>query len=178
LLINLLLGFLLLFVIALFFTMVLHLFILKVPYVPTPARVAQAMVQLARLRGSEKIYDLGAGDGAILIAAKRAHPGVTAIGIELVPTIWLLGWLRILLSRVSIQFRLQSALKTDIRDADVIFLYVTPFLMQQLEPKFDRELRKGTVVISHTFRFASHKPIEEKNISGMLGQHRIFRYEW
>src|SRR3989338_853113 len=76
----------------------------RVPFVPTPSHVADAMVAAARLRGDERVYDLGAGDGTILIHAKRAHPGISAIGVEIVPTVWLWGRWKIWRAKTPITF--------------------------------------------------------------------------
>lgn len=163
-------------VFSILITGILHLFVLRVPYVPTPGRVAAEMVRFARLRGDEKVYDLGAGDGKILVMAKRAYPGLTAVGVELVPTVWLLGRVYTWLSGAKVDFRLQNALTADLRDADTVFLYVTPFLMEQLEPKLDRELKKGAVVVSHTFHFPHRKPTEEVKIPWHRRGKTLVRY--
>lgn len=153
-------------------------FVAGVPYVPTPIPVARAMVDLARLRGSENVMDIGAGNGRVLIEAKRKHPGIDATGIELAPTVWLLGKVKILLSGMRIRFIRGNALSYDMRGADVIFLYLSPSLMAQLEDKFDRELKPGTVVISHAFSFPRRQPTEMTALPGWIGKKTIRRYEW
>lgn len=153
-------------------------FIGKVPYVPTPAATARAMVTLARLRGREKIFDLGAGNARILIEAKRMHPDVDATGVEFSPTVWLLGLSKILLSRQRIRFLRADARKIDLSQANAIFLYLSGGLMAELEDKFDRELQPGTVVVSHAFRFPRRRPVEVVKLQRWNGEKTILRYEW
>lgn len=153
-------------------------FIVGVPFVPTSPWTARSMVRLARLRGTEKVFDLGAGDGRILIELKRLHPAAVAAGYELSPVVYWLGRLTIFLSRQNIRFFRQDVRMADLRDADMIFLYLFPRLLQELEDKFDRELRPGTVVISNTFRFPRRQPVEVITLKGLLGKKTILRYEW
>ena len=157
---------------------VIYGLIVRVPYVPTPIPVARAMVDLARLRGNERVFDLGAGNARILIEAKKKFPSLIATGIELAPTVWLLGRFKIFLSRQNIQFLRRNAHAVDMRDAETIFLYLYPGVMERLEPKFDRELRPGTVVISHAFRFPRRQPVEVRQIGNGKWKKTILRYEW
>jgi hypothetical protein len=94
--------------------------------------------------------------------------------VEFVPTVWMLGWVRIRLAGQQVNWKLGNALHADISRADVVFLYVTPHLMASLEDKFDRELRPGTVVIANTFRFPRRKPEREVQAAGKT----VRRYVW
>ena len=150
----------------------------RVPFVPTPASVARAMVDAARLRGDERVYDLGAGDGTILIQAKRAHPAIMATGVELVPTVWLLGRLKIWRSRLDVSFLRKNVMDIDVRDAGAIFLYLSPAMLARLEPKFNAELRPGTIVVSHAFTFPSRTPTDVVKLPGPVMQRTLYRYVW
>jgi predicted RNA methylase len=149
-----------------------------VPYVPTPVAVAQTMVRSAGLKGNERVYDLGAGNGRILIEAKRMYPSVSATGVELSPTVWLLGLLTIALARQRIRFLRADARTVDLRDADVVFLYLTPPFLGTIEDKLDRELRPGTVVISHAFPFPRRQPVQVTTLPWGAGKKTVLRYEW
>jgi hypothetical protein len=175
--INTLLLLFLFFALAATITVVMHLF-LEVPYVPTPVGVIEAMMGMAELKGNEVIYDLGAGDGRILIHAKKRYPGVTARGCEIVPTIWLMGVIRGWLSRVRISLKLQSALDMDLKNADVVFLYVTAPLMRKLAPKLERELRPGARVISHVFSIPGKEVHEERVVERWWGRAKVLKYVW
>lgn len=157
---------------------VCHHAILGVPYVPTPRHVARAMVELARLRGDEVVFDLGAGDGRVLRTAKRMFPGITAMGYEIVPMVWLCGFLWCALTRSGVHLNYGDAFRADVRKADVIFLYMFPSCMEKFTVKFDRELRPGTLVVSHTFRFSDRHPIEERRVPLWRGDAKLFLYRW
>ena len=148
------------------------------PYGGSPAAVSAEMLRLARLRGTEIVYDIGAGDGRLLIHAKKMYPNIRAIGYENALGVWMAGKLRILLSGLSIRFLCRDALKANFRDADVIFLYLIPEMMQKLETKFDAELRPGTRVVSHAFQFHGKNPIEESKAAGWVREKKVYLYQW
>ncbi|HVW66315.1 MAG TPA: class I SAM-dependent methyltransferase [Candidatus Peribacteraceae bacterium] len=151
---------------------------LKVPSMPTPMPVVRTMIDLAHLAGHETILDLGAGDGRLLIEAKRKHPPVRAIGCELNPPVWLLGILRGIFSRVKIELHLRSLLQEDLSQTDVVFLYLFPELLQALTEKFNRELKPGTRIISYMFRLKDREPIETKEVRGYWGKAHVYVYRW
>ncbi|OGJ57704.1 hypothetical protein A3H22_03335 [Candidatus Peribacteria bacterium RIFCSPLOWO2_12_FULL_55_15] len=157
---------------------VCHHAVLGVPYVPTPRRVARVMVELARICGDELVFDLGAGDGRVLRTAKRMFPDITAMGYEIVPAVWFFGFLRCVLTRSGVHLKFGDAFRVDVRMADVIFLYMSPAYMEKFAVKFDRELRPGTFVVSHTFRFPDRHPIEERRVPLRRGDAKLFLYRW
>jgi len=176
--IDLLLGFVILLTAIVVVTAVAHIWA-DVPFIPTPKCVREEMLRLAALHGGEKIYDLGAGDARLLIAAKHAHPSITAVGVEIVPTIWALGKFRIWCSRQKVELFLRNALSQNVSDADCIFLYLIPGLMKKLEKKFDTELPPGAKVISYAFSFPSKKPLMEQSVRGLAGGKTKLRlYQW
>lgn len=136
------------------------------------------MVRFADLKGTEIVYDLGAGDGRILIACKRLHPGLRAIGWEFVPTVWLLGKLRIWWSGQEVALKLGNALKHSMADAGCLFLYLFPAVMAELERKFDRELKPGTKVVSYVFRFPHREPVARKEVPWLGETRMLWLYEW
>ncbi|MEK7136990.1 MAG: hypothetical protein AAB853_01780 [Patescibacteria group bacterium] len=176
------------------FTFVGSLLVL-VPYVPTPKAVAAKMVELAGLHGDETIYDLGCGDGRILIEAKRKLPGIRAIGYELPIGIYLLGRLRVALAGFAkksqpggrIELHMRDFFGADLRDADVLFLYLIPEVFARLEQKLQQELRPGTKIISHGFSFPGKEPekvercpLPSWRLFSPYGKEgpRIFVYRW
>jgi precorrin-6B methylase 2 len=152
--------------------------VLPMPYVPTSKDIAEKMVEVAEFTGNEITFDLGAGDGAILIAAARKHPGIRATGVEISPVVWLVGKLRILFSRQRVRFVLGNALKTDLREADVVFLYALPRFLELIRPKLDHELRPGTRVISHSFAFPEKQPSRTLQVPVGAHSHAVYRYDW
>ncbi|MDD5040863.1 MAG: class I SAM-dependent methyltransferase [Candidatus Peribacteraceae bacterium] len=141
-------------------------------------KVAEEMVRFAGLEGTETVYDIGAGDGRILLTAKRLHPHVRAVGWEYVPTVWLLGKFRIWWSGQEVTFRLGDSRTQDMHDADCIFLYLYSTVMSSLEEKFDRELKPGTKVLSHVFPFPHRQPVAQKEVSWLKGRSKIYLYQW
>jgi precorrin-6B methylase 2 len=165
-------------VLAVFATMFVHVFVLRVPYVPTSMDVVRTMVDMAALQDGQTVYDLGAGDGRILCEAVARRRGLRATGVEYVPTIWLLGWLRTRFARGAIRFRLGDALKQKLGDADVIFVYMMPHFLARLSRTFDLQLRPGTVVVSHSFRFPDREPREQTVVKRRFSTHTVYRYVW
>lgn len=162
-----------LFVLTLAVTVIAHLFV-PVVYVPTPRKIVERMVDAAKLCTGEVVYDLGAGDGRLLIAAKKRCPGVSARGWELIPTIWLLGRICAWWANVSIDLKCGNAFTKNVSDADVIFLYLFPDVMESLVWKFDLELKPGTRVISHTFRFPKREAVEVIECE----KKKVYVYRW
>ncbi|MBU0458388.1 hypothetical protein KJ652_00925 [Patescibacteria group bacterium] len=150
----------------------------SVPFVPTPRKTIDAMIKAAELKGDETVYDLGAGDGRMLIRVKKKYPNITAIGYEIVPLVWFMGWLRTFVSRSGVKLKFGNSFKADIGDADCILLYMITRLMALFAKKFDKELRPGTKVISHGFQFKDREYIKMIEVPGMLGMTRVYVYEW
>jgi len=148
------------------------------PFVPSSRTVVRAMIDFAELKGTETVFDLGAGDARILIAAKKKHPSIRAVGVEILPFVWALGRLNILLSRCAIEWRRGNALTQDMREADCVLLYLFPKVMKTLQEKFDRELKPGTTVISYVFRFPDRKPEKEMVVPWLGGKNVLRLYRW
>lgn len=136
-----------------------------VPWVPTREKRIRKALQLAKLRTDETLYDLGAGDGRVLIMAVKEF-GAWAIGIEIGPIQCLVGWLRILFSghrprrgsRQKIQIRCANFYKSDVSDADVVFIYATSAQTSKLLPLLERQLRPGARVVSIAADFPDWQP--------------------
>lgn len=154
-------------------TFLQHVF-LTVPYIPTPKHVVDAMLDAADLKGTETIYDLGAGDARILIEAKRKFSGVTAKGCELIWVVWLLGKLRIWRSGLPVHLTRESVYAIDVSDADVIFLYLFPSMMTALAKRFSGMVKPGTLIVSHAFRFGGREPIKTIIAAGK----KVHVYRW
>ncbi|HLD07709.1 MAG TPA: methyltransferase [Candidatus Peribacterales bacterium] len=170
----------------LFVTMVTSL-MLFVPYVPSPMQVVEFMIGKANIKGNEIVYDLGCGDARLLIAAKKKYPNIRAIGYELPLGVWLLAKLRVVFSKQDISIRLGNFLKANLSDADIVFLYLVPEVMKKLTEKMERELRKGTRVVSHGFELPGKTPLSVERCplpswhffrpKGKEGP-RVYVYEW
>ena len=97
-----------------------------VPWVPTREKRIRKALELAKLQPGETLYDLGAGDGRVLLMAVQEF-GAQAVGIEIGPVQCALGWLRILLNggRHRAQIRCGNFYRADVAEADVVFVYLT-----------------------------------------------------
>lgn len=133
---------------------------LDVPYVPTPTEVVNRMLDMAQIKKGEKHYDLGSGDGRIVIeAAKRGAHGV---GIDLNPE-------RIKEARANakkagvedrVEFKTMDLFKADFSDADVVTLYLLPSVNRDLRPQLWKQLPVGARVVSHAFDMGKEWPPE------------------
>jgi hypothetical protein len=175
--VDLVLGLMIVCIIAALATVFMHA-ILHVPYVPTSRWIGRDMIKAAKLKKGEMVYDLGAGDGRLLMLAERSVPGIRAIGCEVVPTVWFLGIVRRFFLRSSVDLRLRDALKQDVRDADVLLLYMTPSFLAKLLPKFTVELKKGTRIVSHAFKLPGREPDQRIEIRSGWRRAVLNVYEW
>ena len=122
------------------------------PYVPTPTGVVDAMLAMAELRAGDVLYDLGSGDGRIVIEACR-FAGVRAVGVEIDPELVERARRNAREAGVSDRaaFRTADLFRTDLSEATVVTLYLLPDIVRSLVPKLARELRPGARVISHDY---------------------------
>ena len=129
------------------------------PYVPTPQKVVEAMLDLAAVRATDYVMDLGSGDGRIVITAATRHRA-SGMGVdidqELVDRANAAA--RKLGVAERVQFVKQDVQITDIRRASVLTLYLLPGMMSALRPRFLKELRPGTRIVSHDFELGEWKP--------------------
>ncbi|OGL96115.1 hypothetical protein A2348_01240 [Candidatus Uhrbacteria bacterium RIFOXYB12_FULL_58_10] len=138
------------------------------PYVPTRQKTVDEMVRFAMLRPSDRVADLGSGDGRIVIAAAKA--GVAdALGIEINAS--LVRKSKRSAERLGLQnihFVCESFWKSNVMDRTVIFLFQVPYTMRRLESKLREELPIGARIVSNDFTFVDWQPSEEH------GQIRIY----
>ena len=129
-----------------------------VPYVPTTDTAVRAMLRLAKVRDSDVVYDLGCGDGRIVIAAAKNH-GARGVGIDIDPRLIHEARENARRAGVSgrVEFREQDLFESDFRDATVVALFLLPALNQRLRPQLEA-LKPGTRIISNTFEIAGWRP--------------------
>ena len=132
---------------------------LDVWYVATPHEVVDRMLDEAKVRAGDVVYDLGCGDGRMVIAAAKKF-GTRGVGIDLDPA-------RIREARANakaqgveqlVTFRVADLFETDLREATVVMLYLLPELNRRLKPKLFAELRPGARVVSHDFDMGKEWP--------------------
>jgi len=149
--------------------------ILDVPFVTTPEAVVTAMLKLAGTRPDDVVYDLGSGDGRIVIAAAQDR-GARGVGFEIDPALVAEATARArrhgLADRVT--FRQDDLFKADLRDATVVTLYLSPDLNRRLRPKLLRELRPGSRIVSHAFDMGDWAPTQTLQVRSNQGTHTLY----
>jgi len=130
-----------------------------VPWRPTAEGRIRKALHLAELKPGENIYDLGAGDGRVLILAAREF-GVRGEGIEVGPIQVMIAGLRILLNGVSSQVhvRRDNFHQVDLREADVVFAYLTSDQAPRLQKQLEAQLKDGARVVTISFDFPNWQP--------------------
>jgi SAM-dependent methyltransferase len=133
-------------------------------YVPTPQNVVDAMLDMAKVTKNDVVYDLGCGDGRIVITAAKL--GARGVGIDIDPQ-------RIKEARENaktagvedrVQFLETDLFTADISKATVVTLYLLPSLNLKLQPKLFKELKPGTRIVSHSFDMGDWKPEQTREI--------------
>jgi precorrin-6B methylase 2 len=137
-------------------TAVISLFI-QVPFVPSKMRVVHKMIEVADLKKNEVVYDLGCGDGRLLLEAAKAKQ-VQAKGYEAAPIPYLLAQLNKIVHGAKISLYMRNFFSADLKDADVIFCYLGVETMSKLYKKLKKECKKGTRIISNTFSIHEAQP--------------------
>ncbi len=144
------------------------------PFVQTPLEVAKKMLELSGLKQSELLYDLGCGDGRLIILAAK-DVGAKSKGIDLRED--LIERAKTEIKRLNLEDKVTiirgNFFDVDISDADVVTLYLTSSANERLRPKFEKELKQGCRVISHDFKVPGWKP---QGVYDELLGHTIYTY--
>jgi SAM-dependent methyltransferase len=140
----------------------------EVPYVPTPEAAVTAMLELAGVKSGDVVYDLGSGDGRIVISAIRDHGASRAVGVDINPDRVNEANENARRARVEdkAEFRQGDLFDADIGEATVVTLYLLPSVNERLKPKLLSELKPGTRIVSHAFDMGDWKPEKEIEAAG------------
>jgi predicted O-methyltransferase YrrM len=147
------------------------------PYVGTPVRVMDRMLELAAIKPGDTVYDLGCGDGRIVIAAALRYKA-KAVGVEISPKLAAQATDAIAKAGLSGRARIIQGdlLETDLSGADVVTIYLATQLNQQLRPRLEKYLHAGARVVSHDYAVPGWKPTRVERTDGNKG-HVIYVYE-
>jgi len=149
------------------------------PYYPTPSAIVTKMLELGGLKAGEKVYDLGSGDGRIVIAAAQQFHA-EAVGVELDKDLCRqsLERIRKLGLEKSAEIINGDILKQDYSSADLITVYLLPNSNDKIQPLLERQLRKGARVVAHDFEFRNWTPVKVEDIEndGEGRSHTLFLY--
>ena len=149
------------------------------PYYPTPSLIVERMLQLGELKPGEKMYDLGSGDGRIVIMAAKKF-GADATGIELDED--LVHRSRNAIRKAGLEKTAHiiqgDILREDYSTADLVTVYLLPVANDKLRPIIDRQLRKGARLVAHDFQFSNWTPEKVVDIEddGEGRSHTLYLY--
>jgi tRNA A58 N-methylase Trm61 len=145
-----------------------------VPFIASPPEVVAKMLELLELHKGETLYDLGSGDGRILVTAAQNFGVGKAVGVETRED--LVEQSREEISRVGLEDRVQvihgNLLEVPIGEADVVTLFLTTSANERLKPKLEKELKDGARVVSHDYEVTGWEPKRVEN----LDKHTIYLY--
>jgi SAM-dependent methyltransferase len=150
---------------------------LDVPYVPTKTPVVDRMLQMANVKSGDVLYDLGCGDGRIVIAAAKRF-GIRGVGIDIDPE-------RIAEANENarkagvthrVKFIQGDLFDADIRDATVVTLYLLPDINLRLRPKLLSELQPGTRIVSHNYGMGDWTPDRSAKLTVDGTEHVVFAW--
>ncbi len=136
-----------------------------VPFVPTTEAAVEAMLKLADVKKTDVLYDLGCGDGRIVIAAAKSF-GARAVGVDINPV-------RIKEAKENaakagvqdkVRFEENDLFEADIHEATVVSLFLLPQINLKLRPKLLKDLKPGTRIVSNTFDMGDWKPDKEATV--------------
>ena len=136
-------------------------------YVPTPEDVVEAMLNVAKVTKDDVVYDLGCGDGRIVVTAAKKH-GASGVGIDIDPQRIQEAKANALKAGVTAKVKFMQAdlFTSDISQATVVTLYLLPTLNVKLMPKLMAELKPGTRIVSHAFDMGDWAPEQELEVNG------------
>jgi len=143
------------------------------PYVPTPLDVVHRMLELAKVTKDDVVYDLGCGDGRIVIEAAQRY-GSRGVGIDYDPE--RIAEANAAAQRRGVQdlvtFRQEDAMTADVSEATVVTLYLLTSSNRKLRPMLTRQLRPGARIVSHAFRMGDWEPEETQSFEDQRGNTR------
>jgi ubiquinone/menaquinone biosynthesis C-methylase UbiE len=148
------------------------------PYVPSPQAVVDKMLASARVKPGEVVYDLGCGDGRVVITAAQKFKA-RAVGVELSGDLYRSTLARVHALGLEDKVRIvqANALRMNLSPADVVTLYLLTSSNERLKPNLEKYLRPGARVVSHDFEFRGWKPTETVKMQADGHTHTIYVYE-
>ena len=129
------------------------------PFISIPENITDEIIKNLKLKNGDVFYDLGCGNGNLLIKAVHSNQNIKAVGIEL-------AFLPYLISRwntrnyKNIEIKRENIFKTDLSNADVIFAYLFPKAMDKLLPVFEAKCKSGSRLVSCDYEAQNYKPAE------------------
>ena len=140
---------------------------IRTPFVATPPDIVNAMLKLAGARKSDVVYDLGCGDGRIVIAAAKEY-GARGVGIDINPQRIDQANQNAKREHVAnlVNFHTGDVFTSDVRQASIVTLYMLPDVNLKLRPKLQHELKPGSRIVTHGFAMGDWKPTRVEEVDG------------
>ena len=151
----------------------------EVPFVRSTPEVIDRMLELAQVKSGDVVYDIGSGDGAIIIRAAKKY-GVKGVGIEIDQDLVLKAQNNAFREKVEhlVEFRVQDAFTADVSPATVVTLYMLPDFNAKLRPMLDRQLKPGSRVVSHDYPIEGWVPDKVERVKGnFIHDHTVMLFE-
>lgn len=148
---------------------------LDVPYVPTPEIVVAKMLELAKITKNDVVYDLGSGDGRIVITAAKKY-GSRGVGYDIDPDRIKEANDNARTAGVTdrVRFVQGDLFEADLSEATVVTLYLLPEINLKLRPKLLKELKPGTRIVSHNYGLGDWNPVRTETVDTGTGEHLVF----
>lgn len=148
------------------------------PYVPTPSDVVDRMLTLARTGPGDVVYDLGSGDGRIVIAAAQKF-GARGVGVDIDADLVARANASARQAGVAdrVSFRVQDAMTTDLKEATVVTLYLLAASNVRLRPRLTQQLATGARIVAHNYPIGDWEPAAIDNFTDSAGTKRTL-YLW
>jgi SAM-dependent methyltransferase len=151
----------------------------EVPFVRSTPEVIDRMLEMAQVKTGDLVYDIGSGDGAIIIRAAKKY-GVRGVGIEIDQDLVAKARQNAIHEKVEhlVEFRAQDAFTVDVSPATVVTLYMLPEFNAKLRPILDRQLRPGSRVVSHDYPVEGWVPDKIDTVKGtFVHDHQVLFFE-
>lgn len=147
-------------------------------FVPTPPDVVERMLKLASVKMQDVVYDLGSGDGRIVIAAARTY-GVQAVGVEIDPELIKLSQQQVQENKLAdlVTIRHEDMFQVDLSQADVVAVFLYPRLLERLRPQFAK-MKPGSRIVSHQFQMPDVEPDQTITLESAETGDRHTLYLW
>jgi predicted RNA methylase len=148
------------------------------PDVPTPQPIVERMLEAGRVKPGELVYDLGSGDGRVVITAAQKF-GARAVGIEIRPDLCRIAAERIKAAGLEERVKIVqgSALRVDLSPADVVTMFLLTTSNERLKPALEKYLKPGTRVVSNQFPIKGWKPVDTVRAKAGTMNYSIYVYE-
>ena len=150
---------------------------LDVPYVPTKEPVVDRMLQMAKIQPGDVLYDLGCGDGRIVIAAAKRF-GIRGVGIDIDPVRIAEAQENAKKAGVAdrVQFIQGDLFDADVKPASVVTLYLLPDVNLKLRPKLQSDLKPGSRIVSHNYNMGDWKPEQSAKVTVDGTEHLVYMW--